>query len=80
MGKIEGTLTYHKDIDRYVIHAADGSSYELHCGNYVECLLDGHWIGARIEMRQRKYYLTNAALSLEGIEQSKTTVKREWGY
>lgn len=84
MSKIEGKLIYEKDIDRYVIHGTgkdEGRRYELHCGNYIECLLQGHWVGATVEMDEEgKYYLTEPALDIAGVARSKLTVKREWGY
>ena len=84
MSKIEGKLIYEKDIDRYVIHGIgedEGRRYELHCGNYIECLLQGHWVGATVEMDEEgEYYLTEPALNLAGVAKSQLKVKREWGY
>jgi len=64
----QGALFYNKIDDRYYIRfGLDSFSYELHCGDGMEVLIDNKWISTRIEKGQRWYLVDIGNYSIDSL-------------
>ena len=64
------TLSYNKELDRYVI-----GTKELHCGECFQIENEGDWLDVRIEMGANGWYLIGTKKNIQDIYNNQIPVR-----